>query len=197
MRKATLKNKIKIAAEALLKVAAERATIKMQEILPIEQMYEEFCNKFPYVETEDQLKAIDDVITDFKCGKPMDRLVCGDVGFGKTEVALRAAFIAIASNHPSQVAVLVPTTLLARQHFATFTNRFEGFGIRIAQLSKFTPRSEIKRIKESLENGTVDIAIGTHALLAKDVKFKNLGLIIIDEEQHFGVGQKERLKEIK
>ncbi|MDF3046979.1 MAG: mfd [Candidatus Midichloriaceae bacterium] len=197
MRKATLKNKIKIAAEALLKVAAERAVIKTQEVLPIEDMYEEFCNKFPYVETDDQLKAIEDIIGDFKCGKPMDRLVCGDVGFGKTEVALRAAFIAVASNSPSQVVVLVPTTLLARQHFATFTKRFEGFGIRISQLSKFTPRSEIKHIKEALESGSIDIVIGTHALLAKDVKFKNLGLIIIDEEQHFGVGQKERLKEIK
>ncbi len=197
MRKAKLKNKIKIAAENLLKIAAERATIKSEVITPLSGIYDEFCNKFPYVETDDQLSAIDDVLNDLGSGKPMDRLVCGDVGFGKTEVALRAAFVTVASAAPCQVAVLVPTTLLARQHFATFTSRFDGFPIRIQQLSKFTSRNEVKRIKEELASGRIDVVIGTHALLAKDVKFKNLGLIIIDEEQHFGVGQKERLKEIK
>jgi transcription-repair coupling factor (superfamily II helicase) len=197
MRKAKLKNKIKIAAERLLKIAAERSIMKSDSMTPLEGLYEEFCNKFPYVETDDQLRAINDVFNDLSNEKPMDRLICGDVGFGKTEVALRAAFIAVASNNPHQVAVLVPTTLLARQHFATFTNRFDGFPIRIRQLSKFTSKTEIKNIKEGLTSGQVDIIIGTHALLAKDISFKRLGLIIIDEEQHFGVGQKERLKEIK
>lgn len=197
MRKAKLKNRIKIAAESLLKIAAERAMVKASVITPLEGIYDEFCNKFPYVETGDQLNAINDILADLSAGKPMDRLVCGDVGFGKTEVALRAAFLMVASQTPCQVAVLVPTTLLARQHFATFSSRFEGFPMRIEQLSKFTPKKQIKGIKEDLEAGKVDIIIGTHALLAKDVKFKNLGLIIVDEEQHFGVGQKERLKEIK
>lgn len=196
-RKAKLKNRIKLAAEQLLKTAAERAISASDPLVPLAGAFEEFVEKFPYVETNDQLSAIEAILEDFASGKPMDRLVCGDVGFGKTEVALRAAFIAVASGHNLQVAVLVPTTLLARQHFKTFSERFEGFPIRIKQLSKFTQRSEVKHTKKAIEEGGVDIIIGTHALLAKDIKFKNLGMIIIDEEQHFGVSQKERLKELK
>lgn len=197
LRKAKVKQRIKIAAEKLLKIAAERSMLQAPKVEPIEGAYEEFCAKFPYLETEDQLRAIDDVVNDFASDKPMDRLVCGDVGFGKTEVALRAALMAVASEQKMQVAILVPTTLLARQHYATFTDRFSDLPIRIAQLSKFTSRADIKSIKQGLAEGTIDIVIGTHALLAKDVGFKHLGLIIIDEEQHFGVGQKEKLKEIK
>lgn len=197
LRKAKIRNRIKIAAEQLLKVAAARALLQAPTVEPIEGVYEDFCAKFPYLETEDQLRAIDDVIEDFASNKPMDRLVCGDVGFGKTEVALRAALMAVASKERMQVAVLVPTTLLTRQHYATFSERFSDVPVKIAQLSKFTPRSEIKSIKTGIADGSIDIVIGTHALLAKDVSFNKLGLIIIDEEQHFGVGQKEKLKEIK
>lgn len=197
LRKAKLKNKIKIAAEALLKIAAQRAQISVPPIAAFADLYLEFCDKFPYVETEDQLAAIEAVADDLLSGKPMDRLVCGDVGFGKTEVALRAAFIMVANPVPKQVALLVPTTLLARQHYKTFMERFAGFAFRIKQLSKFTTAREIKESKEALKAGAVDIIIGTHGLLAKTIEFKDLGLIIIDEEQHFGVGQKERLKELK
>ena len=197
MRKAKLKNKIKIAAKALLEIAAKRALLQAPILVPIQEIYDEFCHDFGYIETEGQLQAIEDTVHDLAQGKPMDRLVCGDVGFGKTEVALRAALVAIANSPMHQVAALVPTTLLARQHFETFTKRFARIPIRIEQLSKFTLRNKTKEIKQDLGEGKVDIVIGTHALLAKDVKFKNLGLIIIDEEQHFGVAQKERLKEIK
>ncbi|MFN8911685.1 MAG: DEAD/DEAH box helicase, partial [Alphaproteobacteria bacterium] len=196
-RKAKLKNRIKVAAESLLKIAAARNQATMPFIEPEKELYNKFVNAFPYIETEDQEKAIDDILSDLFSGKPMDRLVCGDVGFGKTEVALRAAFAVVSSAHQYQVAILVPTTLLSRQHNATFTQRFEGMPFNIKELSKFTKRSEVKLIKEGIKNGDVDIIIGTHALLAKDIIFKNLGLIIIDEEQHFGVAQKERLKQIK
>lgn len=197
LRKAKLKNKIKLAAESLMNLAAQRALIEVNPLIPYHDLYTAFCDKFPYVETEDQLRAIEAVTEDLLSGKPMDRLVCGDVGFGKTEVALRAAFVAAANPIPQQVAILVPTTLLARQHYKTFSERFEGFPFKIKQLSKFTLPKEVKAIKHGLEEGSVDIVIGTHALLAKNIKFKHLGLIIIDEEQHFGVGQKERLKELK
>ncbi len=197
LRKAKLKNKIKIAAEALMNIAAQRALMQVNPVVPYADLYQAFCDKFPYVETEDQLKAIEEVTEDLLSGKPMDRLICGDVGFGKTEVALRAAFIAAANPIPQQVALLVPTTLLARQHDRTFRERFAGFPFKIKQLSKFSLSSEIKETKQGLAEGRVDIVIGTHALLAKNIQFKNLGLIIIDEEQHFGVGQKERLKELK
>lgn len=196
-RKAKLKNRIKLAAEQLLKVAALRELRQGEVIVPINELFEEFCSKFPYVETDDQLKAVEDILDDFARGKPMDRLVCGDVGFGKTEVALRAAFLAVASEKRMQVAVLVPTTLLSRQHYQTFCNRFKDFPIKIKQLSKFTSIRDAKLIKQEIAEGTVEIVIGTHALLAKTIKFANLGMIIIDEEQHFGVAQKERLKELK
>lgn len=197
LRKAKLKNKIKIAAEALINIAAQRALTQVSPVVPYADLYQAFCDKFPYVETEDQLKAIEEVTDDLLSGKPMDRLICGDVGFGKTEVALRAAFIVAANPIPQQVALLVPTTLLARQHYRTFMERFQGFPFKIKQLSKFTLSSESKETKQGLAEGHVDIVIGTHALLAKNIRFKNLGLIIIDEEQHFGVSQKERLKELK
>jgi len=197
-RKAKLKQRIKIAATALLKTAAERL-VKQGIIAEAPQLtYDEFTARFPYVETEDQDRAISEVLDDLSSGKPMDRLVCGDVGFGKTEVAMRAAF-AVACNEekPMQVALVCPTTLLARQHFRNFRERFSGFPVTVRQLSRMVTAKEQKDTKEKLANGEVDIVIGTHALLAKTIEFKRLGLVIVDEEQHFGVGQKEKLKELK
>ncbi len=196
-RKSKLKNRIKIAAEKLLKIAAERNLVKTPAIIANEDIYSKFCESFPYVETDDQLKAITDITNDLASERPIDRLICGDVGFGKTEVALRAVCQVLASDVPTQIAILVPTTLLARQHFKTLSERFSGFPYKIAQLSKFTPKKHIKAIKADISEGKVDVVVGTHMLLAKDTKFANLGLLIIDEEQHFGVGQKEKLKELK
>ncbi len=197
-RKAKLKNRIKIAAEALLKTAAERLIRKGTVLEAATGTYDDFCARFPYVETEDQGRAILDVLEDLHSGKPMDRLICGDVGFGKTEVALRAAFIAACNlEHKLQVAVIAPTTLLARQHYRNFSSRFEGFPVTVRQLSRIVPAKDQKDTREKLAEGKVDIVIGTHALLSKQVQFKNLGLLIVDEEQHFGVGQKEKLKELK
>ncbi|WP_374450101.1 DEAD/DEAH box helicase, partial [Stella sp.] len=149
----------------------------------------------PFPETEDQLRAISDVIEDLGSGRPMDRLICGDVGFGKTEVALRAAFIAAMGG--AQVAVIVPTTLLARQHHRTFQQRFAGLPVKIEQLSRLVTPKNAKAVKAMLADGAVDIVVGTHAVLAKDVKFRHLGLLIVDEEQHFGVSQKEKLKHLR
>ncbi len=198
-RKAALKKRITIAAEGLLKIAAERAVKVAPALVPMKGMYDEFCAKFPYAETEDQLRSIEDIQEDLQSGRPMDRLICGDVGFGKTEVALRAAFMAVANDQEGniQVAVVAPTTLLSRQHYKTFKERFAGFPVRIRQLSRLVTAREAKETKDALANGSVDIVVGTHAVLAKSVNFKNLGLLIIDEEQHFGVGQKERLKELR
>ena len=151
--------------------------------------------RFPYQETEDQEKAIGDAIGDLAAGRPMDRLVCGDVGFGKTEVAMRAAFVAAMAGE--QVAVVVPTTLLARQHYRGFAERFAGFPLKVRQLSRFVDAKEAKETKDALAEGTVDIVVGTHALLAESISFKRLGLVIVDEEQHFGVVHKERLKNLK
>jgi transcription-repair coupling factor (superfamily II helicase) len=164
-------------------------------MVPPEGLYEEFAARFPYPETEDQLRAIEDTLTDMAAGKPMDRLVCGDVGFGKTEIALRAAFITAFGG--AQVAVVVPTTLLARQHFRSFSERFAGLPVRIAQLSRLVSAKDAKQIKEEIAAGRIDIVVGTHALLAKDVRFAHLGLLVVDEEQHFGVSQKEKLKQLK
>jgi transcription-repair coupling factor (superfamily II helicase) len=155
----------------------------------------EFVDRFPYEETDDQDRAIAEVLDDLQSGKPMDRLVCGDVGFGKTEVALRAAFVAAMAGY--QVALISPTTLLARQHHRNFVERFQGFPIEIGRLSRLVPAAEVKATKERLEQGKVDIVIGTHALLSKSIKFKKLGLVIVDEEQHFGVAHKEKLKALK
>ena len=194
-RKGRVKKQLKDMAEALMRIAAERE-LKRGEIITVpEGTYQEFSARFPYAETEDQAKAIEDVLDDLASGKPMDRLVCGDVGFGKTEVALRAAFAAVQAG--LQVAVVVPTTLLARQHFNNFVNRFSGFPIRIGQLSRMVTPRDAAQTKEELKAGRIDIVVGTHALLGKEVGFTNLGLLIIDEEQHFGVKQKERLKELR
>lgn len=198
-RKAKLKERISIAAEELIRIAAAR---ELHHATPLEQpqgLYEEFCARFPYAETDDQARAIEDVMSDIAAGKPADRLVCGDVGFGKTEVALRAAFVAAscANEHgPVQVAVVCPTTLLCRQHFKTFSERFHGLPFTVRQLSRLTTKHN-KETTEALEQGKVNIVIGTHALLGKAIKFKNLGLLIIDEEQHFGVAQKEKLKAMR
>lgn len=194
-RKARVKERIKEAAEELMKVAAARALKQAEEIMPPEGLYEEFTARFPYPETEDQLRAIADVMEDLASGKPMDRLVCGDVGFGKTEVALRAAFVVAMTG--KQVAVVVPTTLLARQHYANFRERFAGLPLRIGQLSRLASSKEAAAAREDLKAGKLDIVIGTHALLAESVKFSDLGLLVIDEEQHFGVKQKERLKALR
>ncbi len=194
-RKARLKQRIADMADRLIKIAAERAIRRGETMNPPEGAYEEFCARFPYAETDDQLQAIADVVDDLSSGKPMDRLICGDVGFGKTEVALRAAFVAAMSG--KQVAVIAPTTLLARQHHRTFSERFQGLPVRIGRLSRLVAAKEAKATKEAIKEGTVDIVCGTHALLAKGIEFKDLGLLIVDEEQHFGVSHKERLKELR
>src|SRR5262249_48200312 len=157
--------------------------------------YDEFCAGFPYEETDDQLAAIDATIKDLSSGRPMDRLICGDVGFGKTEVALRAAFVAAING--KQVAVVVPTTLLSRQHFKTFTERFRGFPVNVAQASRLVSATDLAKVKSGLADGSVDIVIGTHALLGKGISFKNLALVVVDEEQHFGVAHKEKLKTLR
>ncbi|TVP71928.1 MAG: transcription-repair coupling factor [Rhodobacteraceae bacterium] len=194
-KKAKLKQRIREIADKLIRIAAERQLRKAPVFGAPDGLWEEFLARFPYAETEDQLRAIEDVLDDFDSGRPMDRLVVGDVGFGKTEVAMRAAFIAAMSG--VQVAVIAPTTLLARQHYKTFAERFRGFPIHVRPLSRFVSAKEASATREGLSKGTVEICIGTHALLAKSVKFANLGLLIIDEEQHFGVGHKERLKELR
>jgi len=194
-KKSRLKQRIREMADQLIKIAAQRQLVTAPPIDIQPGLYEEFAARFPYEETEDQLTAIAAVFEDLSTGKVMDRLVCGDVGFGKTEVALRAAFAVAMSGR--QVAVVVPTTLLARQHFKTFTERFSGLPLRIRQASRLVSATELKNTKEELEKGTVDIVVGTHALLSKSIKFKDLSLLIIDEEQHFGVAHKERLKELK
>jgi transcription-repair coupling factor (superfamily II helicase) len=194
-RKARVKERIREIANELIKIAAERELKRTDELPKPEGLYEEFAARFPYPETEDQLRAIEDVLNDLSSGKPMDRLVCGDVGFGKTEVALRAAFVAVMNGQ--QVAITVPTTLLARQHYETVRARFAGLPVRIAQLSRLVSAKDAASVKKELEAGTLDVVVGTHALLADSVKFKDLGLMIVDEEQHFGVKQKERLKRLR
>ena len=193
-RKSRMKERIRAIAGELIKTAAVRAT-RPGVVADTDTAYPQFVDRFPYEETDDQDRAIRDVLDDLAAGKPMDRLVCGDVGFGKTEVALRAAFVAAMAGF--QVALIGPTTLLARQHYKNFVDRFHGFPIEIGRLSRLVPAAEAKRTREGLENGTVDIVIGTHALLAKLIKFKKLGLVIVDEEQHFGVAHKERLKALR
>jgi transcription-repair coupling factor (superfamily II helicase) len=194
-KKAKLKQRILDIANDLIKTAAARELRTGEILSPPEGAFDEFCARFPYEETEDQLGAIEAVIEDMQTGRPMDRLVCGDVGFGKTEVALRAAFVAAYAG--KQVAVVVPTTLLARQHYKNFTERFKGLPLRIAQASRLVGRKELDVVKKELGEGTIDIVVGTHALLTGNIKFRDLGLLIIDEEQHFGVKHKERLKELR
>lgn len=194
-KKAKLKERIKEIADRLMRIAAERALRHAPILEAPHSIWEAFAARFPYQETEDQLSAIADVVADLEKGSPMDRLVVGDVGFGKTEVAMRAAFVAALSG--MQVAVICPTTLLARQHHRSFVERFRGFPISIKTLSRFVTTKEANATRAEMAEGTVDIVVGTHALLAKGVRFKNLGLLVIDEEQHFGVGHKERLKEMR
>ncbi len=190
-----MKERIREMADALIKIAAERELREGRAVPPPAGIYDEFCARFPYQETEDQERSIGDVLEDLVKGRPMDRLVCGDVGFGKTEVALRAAFVVALQGH--QVAVVVPTTLLARQHYKTFTERFAGWPVSIRQLSRMVSSKDATETRKGLTDGTVDIVVGTHALLAKTIQFKDLGLLIVDEEQHFGVAHKERLKQLK
>ncbi|MBU3035324.1 transcription-repair coupling factor [Tritonibacter mobilis] len=194
-KKARLKERIREMADRLIRIAAERALRKAPAMDPPPHAWEEFSARFPYQETDDQLRAIEDVMSDLNSGQPMDRLICGDVGFGKTEVAMRAAFVAAMSG--LQVAIVAPTTLLARQHATGFKERFRGFPLEVRQLSRFVPAKEASQTREGLAKGTVDIVVGTHALLAKNIRFQNLGLLIIDEEQHFGVAHKERLKQLR
>jgi transcription-repair coupling factor (superfamily II helicase) len=194
-RKARLKERIRQIAERLMRVAAERALRTAPILEAPHHDWDAFCARFPYQETDDQLSAIEEVVGDLAEGSPMDRLIVGDVGFGKTEVAMRAAFAAAMSG--VQVAVIAPTTLLARQHFKTFSERFRGTAITVRPLSRFVTAKDAALTRQGLAEGTVDIVIGTHAVLAKGVKFRNLGLLVIDEEQHFGVGHKERLKEMR
>jgi len=194
-RKAKMRKRILEMAAGLIKIAAARALHEAPKLVPPEGLYEEFCAAFPYDETEDQLGAIDAVLDDLGSGRPMDRLVCGDVGFGKTEVALRAACAAALNG--KQVAVVVPTTLLARQHYKNFATRFAHMPIKVAQMSRMVSSGDLKSAKAGAASGEVDIVVGTHAVLGKTVSFKDLGLVIIDEEQHFGVQHKERLKELR
>ncbi|MEN8840906.1 MAG: transcription-repair coupling factor [Octadecabacter sp.] len=194
-KKAKLKERIREMAERLIRVAAERALRTAPALTPPDGMWDQFLARFPYSETDDQLQAIEDVIEDLGSGQPMDRLVCGDVGFGKTEVAIRAAFVAAMSG--VQVAIVAPTTLLARQHYKGFAERFRGFPINVRTLSRFVSAKEAALTRDGITKGTVDIVIGTHALLAKSIRFKDLGLLVIDEEQHFGVQHKERLKQMR
>ena len=194
-KKARLKERIRQIADKLIRVAAERELRHAPVVEPPGDMWEAFAARFPYEETDDQLVAIADVMEDLARGRPMDRLVVGDVGFGKTEVAMRASFVAAAAG--MQVAIIAPTTLLARQHAQTFADRFRGFPINVRQLSRFVSAKEAADTRKGLSDGSVDICIGTHALLAKGIRFANLGLLIIDEEQRFGVTHKERLKEMR
>ncbi len=194
-RKAKMKARILEMAGELIKIAAERQVREAPKFTLAPGAYDEFCAGFPYEETDDQQTAIDATLGDLASGRPMDRLICGDVGFGKTEVALRAAFLTAMAG--KQVAVVVPTTLLARQHAKTFTERFRGFPVNVGRASRLVSAAELKTVKAGLADGSIDIVVGTHALLGKSIKFKDLGLIIVDEEQHFGVAHKEKLKQLR
>jgi len=194
-KKARLKERIREMADRLIRVAAERELRRAPVVEAEHHAWEAFAARFPYQETDDQLRAIEDVVADLGAGRPMDRLICGDVGFGKTEVAMRAAFVAAMSG--LQVAVIAPTTLLARQHYQEFAARFRGFPVNVRPLSRFVSAGEAGKTREAMAKGEADIVVGTHALLAKSVRFKALGLLIIDEEQRFGVAHKERLKQLR
>jgi len=194
-RKARAKARLREMAEGLIKIAAARQVKTTGEIEPPAGIFDEFSARFPYEETDDQLSAIADVLGDLGAGRPMDRLICGDVGFGKTEVALRAAFVVAMSGQ--QVAVVAPTTLLARQHFRTFSERFQGWPVRVRQLSRMVPAKEQNETRDGLKDGSIEIVVGTHAVLSEQVGFKDLGLVIVDEEQHFGVKHKEKLKSLR
>jgi len=194
-RKAKMKARVREIADELIKTAAARMMKTAPVIEPPTGVYDEFVAKFPYDETDDQLTAIESVAEDLAKGLPMDRLVCGDVGFGKTEVAIRAAFLTVMTGR--QVALIVPTTLLARQHYKTFKERFKGLPVRVEQASRLVGAKDMKAVREGLKNGDVDLVIGTHALLSKSIEFCDLALLIVDEEQKFGVKHKEALKALK
>ncbi len=194
-RKTRMRRRVLEMAAGLIKIAAARATRDAVKLAPPEGLYAEFCAGFPYDETDDQLSAIEATLDDMVSGHPMDRLICGDVGFGKTEVAMRAAFTAAING--KQVVVVAPTTLLARQHFKNFSERFAHLPIKLAQLSRMVSAGDMRAAKAGLGSGDVDIVVGTHAVLGKGVDFKDLGLVIVDEEQHFGVKHKERLKDLR
>jgi transcription-repair coupling factor (superfamily II helicase) len=193
--KARAKKAIKEIAAELIKLYAARVSLPGFAFSPDTSWQRELEDAFPFVETPDQLETIEDVKRDMESSRPMDRLVCGDVGYGKTEIAVRAAFKAVQDG--KQVAMLVPTTLLVQQHFATFSTRFAGFPVRLAGLSRFNTGAESKRVISGLADGSVDVVIGTHRLLSSDIAFKDLGLVIIDEEQRFGVEHKESLKKLR
>jgi transcription-repair coupling factor (superfamily II helicase) len=192
-----LKEKISQMAKQIIDIAAKRKVAESIEPELDLELYQKFCSNFPYKETKDQLSAIKDVENDFNSGYVSERLVCGDVGFGKTEVGLRAMGIMALGKNKIQSCFIAPTTVLARQHYESIVSRFEGFNVKIAEFSRFVDKNTLKNSKEQLKLGQIDIAVGTHALLAKDVEFSNLGLLIIDEEQSFGVAQKEKLKSYK
>ncbi|MEE4200064.1 transcription-repair coupling factor [Erythrobacter sp.] len=194
-RRSKLKERITAIAGELMEVAAQRALKKAPVFEAEEASYNQFVDRFPWEETDDQDAAIADVLRDLESGRPMDRLVCGDVGFGKTEVALRAAFVAAMNGQ--QVAMVAPTTLLARQHYQNFVQRFDGFPLKIGRLSRLVSSKEMAETREGLANGDIDIVVGTHAILSKSTKFANLGLVIVDEEQRFGVTHKEKLKTLR
>ncbi|MGB7404130.1 MAG: transcription-repair coupling factor [Pacificimonas sp.] len=194
-RKAKAKERIGEIAAELIRTAAQRALREGKKFEVEPSQLGAFVDRFPYEETEDQQNAVDDTLADLASGKPVDRLIVGDVGFGKTEVAMRAAYVAALEGQ--QVAVICPTTLLARQHAKNFNERFEGLGVEVGHLSRLVSQKETERVKAGLTDGSVDIVVGTHALLAKSIKFKRLGLVIVDEEQRFGVTHKERLKQLK
>ncbi|MGH6936637.1 MAG: DEAD/DEAH box helicase, partial [Methylocella sp.] len=194
-RKARVRKRVLEMAAGLIRIAAARQTRAAPKLVPPENLYDEFCAGFPYEETDDQQATIDAVLDDMASGRPMDRLVCGDVGFGKTEVALRAVFAATIEGR--QVAVVVPTTLLARQHYKNFAARFAHLPVKIVHMSRMVGTAGLKSAKLGAASGEIDIVVGTHAILGKGVNFKDLGLVVIDEEQHFGVKHKERLKELR
>ena len=193
--KQKVQHQVEDIADDLIKLYAERSQLKGFQFSSDDQYQLEFDNAFPYVETDDQLRSIQEIKKDMESDRPMDRLLVGDVGFGKTEVAMRAAFKAV--NDHKQVAILVPTTVLAQQHYTNFKERFNDFAVNVDVLSRFRSKGEQKETLEKLEKGQIDIIIGTHRLLSADVKFSDLGLLVIDEEQRFGVKHKEKLKELK
>jgi transcription-repair coupling factor len=190
-----LRKKIFLIADHLIKLEAQRKLQKSEAINIDYDRLSKFSQTFSYIETEDQLSAIQDVLSDLESESPMDRLICGDVGFGKTEIAIRAAFVVASAKQ--QVILLAPTTLLVKQHFETFFKRFKDFGIKICQLSRFVNKKEFSENMDKVSKGEIEIVVATHAVLSDQIKFKNIGLVIIDEEQHFGVKQKEFLKKIK
>jgi transcription-repair coupling factor (superfamily II helicase) len=193
--KSKVQSSVQDIADDLIKLYAEREAAKGYAFSPDGDMQREFEMVFPYEETDDQLRSVSEIKQDMERERPMDRLLCGDVGYGKTEVAIRAAFKAIADG--KQVAILVPTTILAQQHYETIKERFQDFPVEIGLLSRFRTRKQQQETTKGLKNGTVDIVVGTHRLLSKDIQYRDIGLLIIDEEQRFGVTHKEKIKQLK